>query len=465
MAMSLANAIIYNHKDVVETLLKKKVDVNETDEYGYTPIIEAAIADHTDIAELLLKNGAKVNATDVVGSTALHWAVENYNLALCKLLLNHGADPNAYTKYGQPILVKPLLRHQQDLKELLYQHGADLKFAQDYINTKLIAHRFELIGRADIIDSAGKFIEIDLEGFVLEFTLNIVLDSLIYFKNNFAARNLREHFNIMQRIIDAFATAAELIKYQQYLVKIDQHQERINNLIAENDLLLLPMGCQGHAITFIKYGNLWAKCDRGENSQREPTVQISKINNLKALNSEFIKTLLYKKHHRDFVNHTIAEILELEPIASLPIKPQITGNCSWANIEAAVPTVFFMLLIRNKNKIEVNKISEYTTFAMSIFKQWREWDKDRALHDCIENFYSADTARKAAIATILASLLFQTCNYNRNEDLARINKILNVFANAKEYKYILQSYLKIYTKEFKTEAGNNFLQILDIAET
>lgn len=460
--MSLANAIIYNHKDVVETLLNKGAGVNETDEYGYTPLIEAAIANHTDIAELLLKNGAKVNETDVIGSTALHWAVENYNLPLCKLLLKHHADPNAYTKYGQSVLVKPLLRRQHDLKELLYQYGADLKFAQDYINAKLLAHRFELRGRVDIIDNKEKFIEIDMEGFVLEFTLAVVLDSLLHFKNNFAARNLRDHLSLLQKIIDAFVTAAELIKYQQYLIKIDQHKERITNLIKNTQPLLIPLGCQGHAITFINYGNLWAKCDRGENSQREPTVIIYKIHNQKALNTEFIKTLLYKKHHRDFINHVIPEVLALEPIANLPISPQITGNCSWANVEAAMPTILFMLLI--KNKIEEEKIQEYTDFVMSIFNQWRDWDKDRALHDCVENFYSADPARKATIASLLAAVLFQTCQYHRDDDLARINKILSVFANAKEYKYILQSYLKIYTEEFKTEAGNNLLQILDIAE-
>src|SRR5262249_24160885 len=158
----------------------------------------------------------------------------------------------------QPVLVQPLLRHQQNLKELLYRHGADLKFAQDYINTKLIGHRFELVGRVDIVDHNNTFIELDFEGFILEFTLGVIQDSLLQFKNNFAARNLRSHFIELQTVIETFAIASELIKYQQHLVNIDSQSQRIAT-IAQRELLLLPVGFEGHAITFMKCGNLFAK--------------------------------------------------------------------------------------------------------------------------------------------------------------------------------------------------------------
>ena len=85
-------------------------DVNQIDEYGFTPLIEAAIVDNIEISQLLLDQGADPNQQDVTGGTALQWAAENNNLRLCKLLLEHKANPNAYNFAGQPVLVMPTLR-------------------------------------------------------------------------------------------------------------------------------------------------------------------------------------------------------------------------------------------------------------------------------------------------------------------------------------------------------------------
>src|SRR5206468_3297732 len=105
---------------------------------------ETAIIDNPKLTEILLNHGANANMQDVTGGTALQWAAENNNLALCKLLLEHGANPNAYNFSGQPVLVMPMLRRQTELRQLLLSGGANLAFAQDYINTKLLGHLFEL---------------------------------------------------------------------------------------------------------------------------------------------------------------------------------------------------------------------------------------------------------------------------------------------------------------------------------
>lgn len=458
--MNLANEIIYQRIENVKQLLAEKADVNEIDDYGYTPLIEAAIVNNVEIATLLLKQGAKINATDLVGSTALHWAVENNNLALCQLLLEHGANANAYTSYSQPVLVKPLLRRQNELKELLYRYHADLKFAQDYIYTKLLGHRYELLGRVDIIDPSGKFIEVGFEGFILEFTISVVLDSLMQFKNNFAARNLRPYFDDLHHVIDSYLVANELVKYQQYLVKVDAHEEQINNLL-QNELLLMPIGYEGHAITLIRYKDLFAYCDRGEYSLTHPSVTIYKVQNKRALTRDFFKYLLYQKQNKDFMQQGIIQELGLIPIASLPLSSQVSGNCSWANVEAALPAMLWMLWFEH-NKLSPAQASEHEQVVLNIYQQWQEWDKERALHECIENFYSASPARKASIAASLAAVLFQRCHFDNLADLPKINKIMPILS-LPEYNYILKSYIKIYAEQAKTAPGNNLLQLLDLA--
>lgn len=455
--MMLTDEILNHNKEKVEQMLLAGKDVNALDIYGYTPLIEAAIANDHAIAALLIEHGAEVNKKDLVGSTALHWAVENHNMPLCELLLAKGADPNVYTKYGQPILVQPLLRHQQDLKELLYRSRADLKFAQDYINTKLIGHRFELAGRVDIVDSKGKFIEVDFEGFVLEFTIAIIQDSLLSFRNNFAARNLRSHFTELDAMIAAFQTAAELQRYQQYMTDISLHRGRIDNL-ARRDLLLMPVGYEGHAITFIRYGDLFAKCDRGENSLRNPSVMIYKMRDPRAFTPEFVRFLLYKKQNRYFVTEGIVQALDLEMIADLPLPSQLIGNCSWANVEAVVPTMLYMFWLYENPAASPGDKRRYQDLAQAIYKQWLEWDKDWALHQCVESFYDASPARKASKAALLAAVLFQTCHYAVPQDLQRANKILAVLSEA-NYQYVLESYLKVYKK---TEAARNLLELMDL---
>lgn len=457
--MTLTDAILKLDKASVQHLLDSGEPVNEIDIYGFTPLIEAAIVNDYDMAAQLVAHGADVKMKDLVGGTALTWAVENHNIPLCQLLLEHGADPNAYSRSGQPILVQPLLRRQQDLKELLYRVGADLKFAQDYINTKLIGHRFELVGRVDIVTHKDVFIEMDFEGFILEFTLSVIFDSLIQFKNNFAARNLRPYFDQFQAVIEAFAIACELNRYQQYLANrnISQYLPRLE-ILAKNPLLLLPVGYEGHAITFIKCGHLLAKCDRGANSLRHPSVEIFQMGRPQAFNANFLKTLLYQRQNRHFVTHGIVQMLALTPIAAIPLSSQLTGNCSWANVEASIPTMLFMLWLQQNPHHTETELEDYRTLALTIYQQWLEWDKDWALHQCVESFYDASPVRKAAKAAVLAAVLAQTCRYANPEDVGRANKILEVLATP-QYEYVLKGYLKVFKD---TAVGRNLQELYDV---
>jgi len=455
--MSLANDIIYGKLPEVARQLDQGADVNELDEYGYTPLIESAIANHTNSAELLIQHGAKINAQDVTGNMALHWAAENNNLDLCRLLLDNNADPNAYTRYGQPALIIPILRNQYDLKKLLSKYGADMNFAQDYINAKLLGHRFELRGRVDIVAADGKFIEVDLEGFIIEFTVAMLQNSLANFRKHFAARNLRKQFKKIKRAIKAYNIAADLVKYQQYLTDIKQHKKKIDKLF-KNDLLLFPIGYEGHAISFIKYGNLFAKCDRGEASRHGPSVVIYRANNAHLLSHQLYYNLMYEKKDKYFVTKGIFDLLGLEPITELPLPSQLTGNCSWANIEAALPTMLVMLNMVDDKITTEAELGDLKNTALDTFSQWHEWDKDIALDHCINSFDDADKNRRMAKVALLALVLFQTCNYTNPEDEARTKKILGLL-NRPEYQYILKIYLNVYGK---TKSGENLQHLIDI---
>jgi hypothetical protein len=451
---SLAQAIIAENIPLVKQWLQHTKDLNELDEYGFTYLIEAAIVNNLEIASLICQRGANVNQQDVNGNTALHWAVENNNIALCQLLLSHNANPNAYNIAGQPILVMPLLRHQKHLQRLLYQAGASQEFASDFINVKILGHIFDLVGVVNIVSPSYEFVEVDFEGFYLEITLNLIGESLLSFKNNYAARSLKNFSQVTQEIVNILHRSALLSKYRQYQVDVRQHLKNIQPLL-QQEPLLLAIGYEGHAISFIKTGNIFIKCDRRISDNNPDTVTFFKMLNPQACNLQFMLHLLYDKHNSHFINDELPNILQLQSLINLPLTAQISGNCSWANIEACIPSLFLLLLHGLSKNTSHNQ-----ELAMNFFQQWRNWSQTRNLDVCWQSFVKdKEPLRQASKAEILAAVLFQRYNDNQPQHTAVITKILSVLRDS-PYKYILDNYLKIYYYQSATPEGANFAQLL-----
>lgn len=453
---SLADAIIQEDIAEVQSKLHFGIDLNQIDEYGFTPLIEAAIADNIEIARMIINHGADVNFQDSTGGTALHWAAENNNVKLCELLLVNGANPNAYTLAGQPILVMPFLRQQQSLKRLLIDAGANLEFTQDYINTKFLGHLFELVGTADIISPNNEFVEVDFEGFYLEVTLAMIALSLAEFKRHFAGRELRRYLPLTETIIQVLNRAAHLIKYQQYRINIQKYDSQINTML-QQEPLVIPIGYEGHAITFIKFGNIFVKCDRREDSRLYDNIMFYNINNLSILTTDFLKNLIFQRQTSEFINEDLPRMLDLKPITELKVTAQISGNCSWANVEACIPTLYF-LLFSNAADFEAN-IPRYKSLALNFFNQWREWNKDRSLHFCIQSFKESDSIRKACKAEILAAILYQCSSDKTEKNEARTETIMSVLSSP-PYSEVVQNYVRSYVFEDQGEEGKNFMALL-----
>jgi hypothetical protein len=460
MEISLADAIIDEDIEAVRHILQFGVDLNEWDEYGFTYLIEAAIANNIEIARLLINRGAQTNMQDSTGGTALHWAVDNNNLEFVKLLLDHGADPNAFTFAGQPALMLPLLRHQAPLKKLLRQYGADVAFAQDYVNTKLLGHMFELIGTADIVTPRNEFIEMDFEGFYLEFSLSVIADSLKQFSNNYGARNMRRYKEYADRIVAALENAAQIAKFLQYHTDVNAHKVEIDALI-RHEPLIIPIGYEGHAVTFIKWGNILAHCDRREDSRLFDPIMIYQVNNTRQFTSDFIRDFIFEKKSDRFVNVEIKQILRMQLLTELKVETQISGNCSWANVEATIPALMFILMMAGTGagSPSPETVAQYQTAALNYFHQWREWNKNRALRFCIQSFQEDDSIRNMCKAEILAAILFQCCRVNNFADQERIEWIMPILLHP-TYKHVLDNYVRVYCYESFDKEGQTFLQMI-----
>ncbi len=450
--MTIALDIINGIMPDFDRYLKEGNSLEDIDEYGFTLLVECAITRQLEIAQQLIKYKVDVNHADLTGRTALHWAVDNNDEPMARLLLENGANANAYTTAGLSILVYPVLRDQNSLKLLLYQFGANLDFAMDFILAKLIGHRYELQGDVDIVNGNNQFIELDYEGFMLEFTVAMLHDSLKRFTSSYSTRKLRKNFSGLYPIISALIVSGKMLKLQHSSQSTLQKKAILQQFV-NNRLLVLPVASRGHAFCFVKYRQWWAKIDRGENSLKEACITIYQINHPEEITSEFLFQFIIKKQSRTYFHKQINQLLGLVPVATLPISAQTTGNCSWANVEAIILVAYALQTLKKNDSID----SEKSNF---IYYNWIEWDKDRALDECIHRFYLASDVRKASIAAILAGVLYQACNYNEVAHLERAEKILAILTLPKYY-YVLRTYLDAFCVRKLTRKGNNLLKILE----
>ena len=453
---SLSREIIFGTRERVLKLMQAGADVNEKDVYGFTPLIEAMLKGDIEIAMALLTQGAKIDQPDVSGQTALQWAVNRNQKSFCELFLKHKASPNHHSSDGQPLLVNPLLREQQDLIDLLVQYGASTTFSWNFINAKLMGHRFELAGRARILSPKKKFVELSYEGFFLEFTVGMIAKTLENYVTSAASHRFQGYTTVLSKAIRSLKASASIIPYKYTTAGPKEHEQTIKKILNQ-ELVVIPVSYEGHAITFIKYGNLLAKCDRGVKHIVD-TVVIYQVGNAILLNSDFLKDLMYNNKSNDYINNELKQILNLKAIATLPPRYQLSGNCSWANVEASVPAMMFMLMFRG-NLENRGEIAALQKSIMDYYDTWIEWDKDRLLHEWLSGFEALSAPERVSRVSVLGAILFQRCRASRPKEVERAKIILKLLMQP-QYVYILKSYIKVYYTKMAGKLGRDFMALL-----
>ncbi len=459
---SLAQAIINRHTSLVQQYLQSGMDLNQFDEYGFTPLIETAIANDITMMRMLLDHGVDVNKKDMIGGSALHWAVENNNLEMCKLLLAKKADPNAYNNNGEPVLVKAILRKQSELKLLLYEYDASARFAMDFINVKLLGHRYDLRGSVDIVSADGDFVEVGLEGFFLEFSLNLVRYSLEQYTQNYAARSSKKDFPILNVCIDALRVAGQLIQYQQYQTDIEQHRQVIDSLL-DRELLIIPVNFEGHAITYVRYEDVLIKCDRRKIDEALNGINVFKIRNPNLMTKDLIRRLIFEKKDEKYIHEQVEKRLGLELKARMMITPQMSGNCSWTNVVACVPAIYY-LFTDGIDFTSNNGIIDLGHPALTLYEHWRDWDRLRSLQYFMHDFDAQNNKRKASIVSLLGAVMFQRFSYRDHKNIETAKRMLKIL-NTPRYEYVLKNYLNFYYHTNRTPEGENLKNLIDACES
>jgi ankyrin repeat protein len=95
---------VENYVDGVRFLAKAGADVDSTNEFGDTALIDVASLGNEKVAEVLLEHGANPNANSETNDNPLHCAVASGNARLVGLLLDYCAKHSYETDIGETVI-------------------------------------------------------------------------------------------------------------------------------------------------------------------------------------------------------------------------------------------------------------------------------------------------------------------------------------------------------------------------
>jgi len=446
----LSLAVIARNKPLVRQLLAKNPDVDARDQYGYTPLGNAAILNDMELVQMLMAHHPEIDKEDIQGGTPLYWAIENGNVDMARLFLEAGALVNHYTAAGQPVGAYALMKDDAAMQSLLSQYKINWQFVEDYLTLKLLGHRFELSGRGHIFTPRETYMDVSYEGFDLEYTLKTICHSLFDYIASDAKKRLSDDFSEHMHLIgQALDLAAQLRVYHHR--NIDPHDAAplVKKLMAA-PLWVVPVSFAGHAITFVKFKNYLARCDRGLQSGVEETVVIYEMKRPEQFTKEVLFYLMYDTVEEDFIKTEMPKLLGLQAVGSLPTRSQVAGNCSWANVEAAIPTALYMKLVDEVGTSKASSNMEKA--ALKYFQDWREWDRSGALNTLLTSYNTATQPRRAAMTEWMGEIFSQSLDPNVPLHIIRLQRMLP-FLTSYIYNFVMKSYYPVYVRDAETEHG------------
>lgn len=97
-AERLLSAVKNTQSDVVQALIEAGISVNESNEYGFTPLHESR---DERIIRMLVEAGAEINVRNNIGWTPLHYILQHGHVDIACYLISKGADPFVFNNAGK----------------------------------------------------------------------------------------------------------------------------------------------------------------------------------------------------------------------------------------------------------------------------------------------------------------------------------------------------------------------------
>uniref|UniRef100_A0A8B9PLK6 K Homology domain-containing protein n=1 Tax=Apteryx owenii TaxID=8824 RepID=A0A8B9PLK6_APTOW len=112
--------------DIVKVLLKAGANIEDHNENGHTPLMEAASDGHVEVARLLLDSGAQVNMPADSFESPLTLAACGGHVELAALLIERGANLEEVNDEGYTPLMEAAREGHEEMVALLLAQGANI---------------------------------------------------------------------------------------------------------------------------------------------------------------------------------------------------------------------------------------------------------------------------------------------------------------------------------------------------
>lgn len=114
--------------EIIDILLRYGADVDNRNDAGKTALMLAAFSGQLGAVQSLREHGASYTLHDKGGSTPLHWAVDGQNLDLITFMIDDGADVNIRDSVSSwtPLLRCAAVTGNKDVAKVLIKEGADI---------------------------------------------------------------------------------------------------------------------------------------------------------------------------------------------------------------------------------------------------------------------------------------------------------------------------------------------------
>jgi ankyrin repeat protein len=124
----LCEAAINGDLAKLTRMLDAGADINQRDEFGRSPLVNAVRSDHPEVAMELMKRGADVNLTSLENETPLMYTTEHGDLALTKELVRRGAILSISSMNGSSALYQATQNNHLDIVKFILESGVDVDF-------------------------------------------------------------------------------------------------------------------------------------------------------------------------------------------------------------------------------------------------------------------------------------------------------------------------------------------------
>lgn len=400
----LLHFAIFNDKsDSVAALLDWGVDPNQVSLIdGATPLHVAAGFGFVQYLEPLLAHGADLNTQDFYGDTPLGNSILfNQEQFASALLAYDELDVNlGDTDFLTPLEMSFYLDHK-GLVDPIIQHGSfDVNYACLLLAGSELTELYDYLLMQDFeidFDLIEAFLSVKLLGLRFEYDDCFTLSQLDDYQQQcfsfegYGNLSGKQAFSYSyESFFDAIVSESELPDWVHHVFSLvgdvmhfaaaTQDPQAYVDEYHKNQPVLVVSGWDGHSISFVLYGDLLYRCNRGELAHDTHGVEIFHISNSDAINYELINIMLKAEGDPEFLSNELIELLSLSKLGGFEIPHQIVGNCVWANLEGGLEALIHASLVQQGVDMQTALI-----LAEQSYELWQEYDHHLAITDVISH--------------------------------------------------------------------------------